>query len=99
MGPYGHTVLSEPVRLGVAERMDGDPPPRLQGPWPPVTRGDYRSGRIAPQEPAPPRCLRGSVALGRRRVGGGEVFTRGIASGCEAWCIRMHAQAFLGKRE
>lgn len=63
-GRYRHTVLSEPVRHGGRERMDGDPPPRLQGPWPPATSRDHRSSEDPPQE-------RREVLVGGQAGGGG----------------------------
>ena len=44
--------------------MDGDPPPRLQGPWPPATRRDHRSSEHPPQE-------RRQVLVGGQAVDGG----------------------------
>src|SRR5687768_16079673 len=45
-----HTVLSEPVMYARMSRMDGDPPPGLQGLGSPATRRFCRSRKGAPQE-------------------------------------------------
>jgi len=59
-GRYRHTVLSEPVRHEGRERMDGDPPPRLQGLGPPATRARIS---VKPAAAARARGVRWGYAL------------------------------------